>query len=128
MGASDRIKAGEVDQFSRFVRDTLRIQPVQVLSWDEWEDKIEGDQPETLVLMVHTEIKQRTPSMEINGEFLDPPDVDESRVRAKNAGPPLVLLLGCETRGAAVPIHGLAAEFRMAGGGDRGQHAGRVAR
>lgn len=115
VGASDRIQAKDVDQFNHFVQNDLKVQPVRVLSWDKWEDEIENPQPRTLVLMVHTEIKQNTPSMEINGEFLDPPYIDENQVVAPGAEPPLVLLLGCGTRYADVPNQSLAAEFRMSG-------------
>lgn len=115
LGASDRIKANEVGQFGQFIQQELKIQPVQVLSWDEWKKQIKDDQPGTLVLMVHTQVKQQTPSMEINGKFLDPPIIYKSQVVAPGAEPPLVLLLGCGTRLADVPSHSLAAQFRRSG-------------
>ncbi len=87
-----------------------------VSSWKDWKTQIADFKPDTLLLMVHTETKNpKLPRMEINREFLDPPNIHKSGLVPAKPSHPLVLLLGCGTRYAKVPSHSLAAQFRQEG-------------
>jgi hypothetical protein len=115
-GASHKIPRANLEKLRRGLTAVTAKPPTRARSWKTWRSMVRTKKPGALLLMVHTDLVNLMPSMEIDNQLLDPPDIDWPDVKAKEDGePPLVLLLGCGTGTADVPFQKLPAKFRRSG-------------
>jgi hypothetical protein len=115
-GASHKIPHANLKVLRRGLATLTARRPTRARSWKTWRCVVRNRKPGLLLLMVHTDLVNLMPSMEIGNQLLDPPDIDWPDVKAQEDGePPLVLLLGCGTGTADVPFQKLPAKFRRSG-------------
>ena len=121
IGTSDRVDKATIDGRKptdvMLERITERISspPSVVNDWNTWQDKIEADQPQLLVLLTHT----TADALELGS------DEQLERLRIKTFyvrqpfGPtpagPVVLLLGCDTASTNSSLTSFAAKFMQRG-------------
>ena len=111
LGRSDLVQ----DEDTKELQELLQRQSPswkEVKSWDEWEAAVEAESPTLLLLMPHVDNKSYPPKVEIQGEFKDPPGIEDADVLGKIPQKPMILLLGCGAATALVDFQSLPAQFR----------------
>jgi hypothetical protein len=108
----------------------------RVHDWETWKSKVDGSPPQLMVVLAHTEYRDRVVGLEIGKEeWLDSPDIAAGYIVSGNAPPPLVVLMGCSTARVNDCFGGLPAAFVANGAGAvvvtltslRGPHGARAA-
>lgn len=92
----------------------LGIQQYYVDTWVDWKKKITNN-PNVLVLIVHTEIYNTISVLEIGDRNLLGKHNIDSKIIGNSEAPQLLLLLGCSTADATIDFAPYPERFRMAG-------------
>lgn len=104
------------------IKQVTGKRPSAVKTWDEWRERIKKEKPTLLLLLTHT-LKKRgdLPALEISdgkavNARLKLSKVEGYHVRDPETNPPpIVLLIGCETRKADIDFINFVAKFRRKG-------------
>jgi hypothetical protein len=119
----DEVEPGGAAKVFHALQDATGQHASQVADWDAWLTAIKDNKPSLLVLLPHMEEEGNPPwsrltigEGEAKNEILPERYTDGQHVRASDkADPPVVLLLGCETRPTDVHVGDFSRTFRRKG-------------
>jgi hypothetical protein len=119
IGASSRVNAEVKNSVPNLIAvfKKTKVPAISVNTWQRWKTDIAAHSPSILVLIPHTDTdaQLKLPKMEIgDAQWLTLDQLDESYVRS-SGGPPIVLLLGCETGQQQVSFEDFISNFAYRG-------------
>ncbi len=110
------VEAAPVDRLFKTISRLTEGNAEEVVTWPDWVNVIDQRKPTLLVLLSHTEMVDKHPSIEIGAaDLLSPAQIMPKHVRIPPAPPPLVLLMGCKTVQEEVRFENFVASFRQKG-------------
>ena len=115
-GHSDRVKDDEFAPVLQAVKAALGADPCTAGDWDNWAKLVEDYKPSLLIALPHTDGHGSSSSLELGGVTIKTIQIKAKHVRPAADGPrPVVLLLGCDTKGTAQEYADHVAVFRGRG-------------
>jgi len=118
VGHSNKVDDANFQTILNALKTEMNTTASEASDWNEWASLVQGKKPNLLLALPHTDGSGYNASLEIGGNSLKSIQVEGIHVRDPKSGIyPLVILLGCDTKGTAQDYIDHVAVFRRKGAG-----------
>jgi hypothetical protein len=103
LAVSEQVKTPEQKKLAARIKEHWGNGVSIVESWEKWPEMVAESKPALFVVLPHTKGKGAEIALEIHGDTLESRFIERSYVypEGSTAGPPIVMLLGCDTSNTA---------------------------